>query len=621
MSVLSVRRVVIGGAVVAAALAASRSTALTSRAELLFAKVAWATDRLVGWWRLPTPLGLLVLIGNRVLLRQKNLYDTSTFPSTGPALLTETGPRRLTARTADGSFNDLSYPQMGRAGTRFGRNIPNEYTFPEPEPAILEPNPRTVSRELMTRAQFQPATTLNLLAGAWLQFMIRDWFSHGRGQKENPWELPLRDDDPWHERPMTILRTQHDPTRPTTKDGYPPTWINIESHWWDGSQIYGSSREAQQQVRSRVDGKLALTPDGAILGPMLTELGQVPGWWLGLALLQTLFAREHNAICDRLKQAYPEWSDDDLFDHARLVNAALMAKIHTVEWTPAIISHPTTKFALEGNWWGLETERLYKLVGRLTRNEVISGIPGTETNHHTAPYAITEEFVTVYRMHPLMPDDFTFRSVADDRVVAEHTFPETAGPKTQPLLERLPMADLFYSFGVSHPGALRLHNFPKGLQRYERPDGVIVDLASTDILRSRELGVPRYNELRRLLHLRAPATFEEMTDNPTWAQELRRVYGDVERVDATVGCFAEPLPPGFGFSDTAFRIFILMASRRLKSDRFFTVDYSPRVYTQVGIDWIDQNDMASVLLRHFPALLPALRGSQNAFAPWARVSA
>jgi len=34
----------------------------------------------------------------------------------------------------------------------------------------------------------------------------------------------------------------------------------------------------------------------------------------------------------------------------------------------------------------------------------------------------------------------------------------------------------------------------------------------------------------------------------------------------------EQLLPGFGFSDTAFRIFILMASRRLKSDRFFTND-------------------------------------------------
>jgi len=80
-----------------------------------------------------------------------------------------------------------------------------------------------------------------------------------------------------------------------------------------------------------------------------------------------------------------------------------------------------------------------------------------------------------------------------------------------------------------------------------------------------------------------------------------------------------PKPKGFGFSDTAFRIFILMASRRLNSDRFFTTDYTPRVYTRAGLDWIDDNDMTSVLLRHFPNLLPALRTSRNAFAPWSRV--
>ena len=85
--------------------------------------------------------------------------------------------------------------------------------------------------------------------------------------------------------------------------------------------------------------------------------------------------------------------------------------------------------------------------------------------------------------------------------------------------------------------------------------------------------------------------------------------------------FAEPKPRGFGFSDTAFRVFVLMASRRLEADRFFTVDYRPEVYTRAGLDWIDNNTMKSVLLRHFPELEPTLRGVQNAFAPWPRVRA
>lgn len=59
-----------------------------------------------------------------------------------------------------------------------------------------------------------------------------------------------------------------------------------------------------------------------------------------------------------------------------------------------------------------------------------------------------------------------------------------------------------------------------------------------------------------------------------------------------------------------------MASRRLKSDRFFTTDFTPQVYTPEGIAWIDANDMSSVLVRHYPALAPALRTVRNAFAPW-----
>jgi Animal haem peroxidase len=125
---------------------------------------------------------------------------------------------------------------------------------------------------------------------------------------------------------------------------------------------------------------------------------------------------------------------------------------------------------------------------------------------------------------------------------------------------------------------------------------------------------------RQLLNMAPVHSFDELTSNKKWAEELREIYGgDVNRVDTLVGMFAEDLPAGFGFSDTAFRVFILMASRRLKSDRFFTTDWRPEIYTQVGLDWINSNDMSSVLLRHYPALAPALRGVENAFAPWSRV--
>ena len=59
-----------------------------------------------------------------------------------------------------------------------------------------------------------------------------------------------------------------------------------------------------------------------------------------------------------------------------------------------------------------------------------------------------------------------------------------------------------------------------------------------------------------------------------------------------------------------------MASRRLKSDRFFTDDYRAEVYTATGLKFIDETTMLTVLKRHYPELAPALEGLDNAFTPW-----
>jgi Animal haem peroxidase len=590
------------------------------RTSLLTRLTGWAT-RTSRWARLPTPLALATMIGYRNRLRRENLYDTES-PTTRnrPVPAPERG-LHLTARTADGTYNDLENPRMGSAGTRFGRNVPTDRTFPDYD-RLMQPSPRTVSRELLTRENFVSATALNILAAAWIQFMIRDWVSHGKSPKENPWQVPLADDDPWPEKPMRILRTREDPTRTPQEEGKPPTHINVDTHWWDGSQIYGSDKEMQAQVRLGKDGKLKVGPDGLIPVDPNTEKhpADEPGFWIGLAMMHTLFTLEHNAICDKLRAEYPHWSDDDLFDHARLINTALLAKIHTIEWTPALLDHPAARVGLDANWWGLAGKTVKRLVGRISDSELISGIVGGHPDHFGVPYSLTEEFVAVYRMHPLIPDEYAFCAVDSGQLLQELEFAQVAQRNAMDLMDQVPMQDLFYSFGVAHPGAITLHNYPRGLQNFQRPDGILQDLAATDVLRARELGVPRYNEFRRLLHLKPIKKFEDLTGNSAWVKQLRDVYNDdVEQLDLMIGMYAENPPRGFAFSDTAFRIFVLMASRRLNSDRFLTTDYNERVYTRAGIEWVNDTDMSTVLLRHYPALAPALRGVKNAFWPWTRV--
>ena len=216
----------------------------------LFAGVTEKLDQHIGWHRMPLPLGMLTLIGLRDRLRAKNLYDTGRGPHEDPEPADD---RYLTARTIDGTFNDLGDPLMGSYGSRFGRNVPLRYTAGEPADAILDPNPRVISRELLTRDEFQPATTLNLLAGAWIQFEVHDWFSHGKGEPKKPWKVPLEDDDPWPDHPMTIQQTRPDPT--SDPDG-PTTYITDDTHWWDGSQIYGGDAKFADALRTHVQGKL-----------------------------------------------------------------------------------------------------------------------------------------------------------------------------------------------------------------------------------------------------------------------------------------------------------------------------------------------------------------------------
>jgi hypothetical protein len=575
---------------------------------------------IVPWHRLWPIIGVKNLDAFRIVLREKNLADVPIADMPDAVW----SPAAAVSRTADGSFNDKNDPNMGRAGMRFGRNVPLDQVVREANIRLLEPNPREISKKLMARDTFKPATILNLLAAAWIQFMVHGWLTHEL-DNDAEHEIPLDDDDDFPQKPMTIKRTRVDSQESAT---VPAAYRNIESHWWDGSQIYGSSQTIQNSLRSGEGGKIRLIrheetgelrlPAGEGKFSGFDRTGFFDNYWMGLSLLHTVFTLEHNAICESLTIAFPEWDDESLFQTARLVNSALMAKIHTLEWTPAILKHPTLRISMDANWWGLLGERIKRMSGRLSDAEEISGIIGSPVDHHTASYAITEEFTSVYRLHPLIPDQFHFVKLSDpDTAPTIVSFTQIQGTHTRESMNDKTMADMIYSFGIAYPGAVTLKNYPSTLREFERLDTKVLDLAAIDILRDRERGVPRYNAFRRACHMRPIERFEDLTADPAMAKEIENVYaGDIESVDLMVGLFAETPPDGFGFSDTAFRIFILMASRRLKSDRFFCEDYNAEVYTQLGLDWIDDNDMSSVFRRHYPELGAVLKNVDNAFAPW-----
>lgn len=598
--------------------------------------------------------GLITLGIQREQLLKNNLFDLENYAALNSKIVCDA--RSQTARTEDGTCNILSNPAEGSVFTRFGRNVNPAYIKGETEATtLLSPNPREVSNVLMARGEFKPATSVNFIAASWIQFMIHDWVDHGTNSATNPIKVTKPSNDPTGPGIMEVRRTQLDPTRTAADAGRIETFRNHNTHWWDGSQLYGSNKATTDKLRSFQGGMLKINADGTLPKELLSGksvTGFSENWWVGLSMLHQLFTKEHNAIATMLQGKYPNQTDQWYFDRARLINSALMAKIHTVEWTPALIANPVTERAMYANWWGLTNDRskrdTYQAevqalkadlakgdsfiasvlgfnpntssnVGTNVVDYALGGLVGSaKSNNAGVPYTLTEEFVAVYRMHPLMRDQVDVIDVAANMPVKKIPVQDTRDGAAETILSTEKAQRLWYSFGITHPGSLTLNNYPNFLRNLSIPLVGQIDLAMTDIIRDRERGVPRYNQFRRQIGLNPITKFEDLTSDTATLNKLKTLYSnDIEKIDTLVGMLAETVrPEGFAFGETAFQIFILNASRRLMTDRFYTSDYRPEIYTAEGLNWVENTTMVDVLRRHQPDLVPILRGMSNAFKPW-----
>ena len=581
-----------------------------------------AVNSAVEWHRLPVNLGLLNIDGFRHVLRTSNLLDTE--PREAPPAARPVPPQTpesvLHQRTYDGSYNDLSDPGMGAIGAAFGRNMKPVY---RPETFDV-PNPVEVSRALLYREKFIPARSLNLLAASWIQFQVHDWVNHDRHPLgERDVVVPMPHGQTWQsdihgpDEPVMRFGEDRGPLAGKGPTDRPPILFgNRASHWWDGSEVYGPTEAKARALR---DGPCLRLENGHL--PVDLDGMEITGfnesWWLGLSAMHTLFAREHNAICDALRREYRDWDDERTYRTARLVVAALIAKIHTIEWTPAILGTKAIEISLDANWGGPPSDWLSTLGLWLVDAHALTGIPKTLPDHHAAPFSLTEEFVTVYRMHPLIPDDYTLVDYRSRQVLSTPGFLDIQGRRPTRQCARPVWRACSTRSASRTPAPSRSTTF-RALSRRSSataasastcrsstwcaPGGAASHATTTSAPRCTGRGIRR---------------FEDLCDNPESVRRLKEVYrGDIDAVDAMIGLFAETPPRGFGFSDTAFRIFILMASRRLQSDRFFTVDFRPEVYSPLGMDWIANNGMTSILLRHLPELAPVVPRTGSAFAPW-----
>ena len=577
------------------------------------------------------------------------------------------------------------------------------------------------------------------------------------------------------------------------------TTQNTVTAWWDASQIYGyDSASAKRVKRDPKDAaKLLMVQRGNLKGKS-EKLGYLPvfntcekvkkacvpdpihphwagqeaaafpdNWTVGMSFYHNLFVREHNQFVDAFrKQAkatpqadsglrnpampdqvipYNKVSDEELYQAARLVVAAEIAKIHTIEWTTQLLYNEPMHLGMNANWNGLlekdnpvsnvlqkivvnqlknepEEKKANQLYSALAAGAGIFGLgshryadrPGFlgylpdkkdiwdlknpehvngGTNHFGSPFNFPEEFPTVYRLHPLLPDLLEFRDLKNPNAITKKvpvvsTF---RGKATQAMVDG-GLSNWALSMGRQRLGLLTLQNHGQFLQnlellRLQSPTNKI-DVAALDLVRDRERGVPRFNEFRRQYGLTQLTSFDDFVDKRLPAgradrqeQEriigtLREVYGqhkcdaskiitdaqlntdgspindclgkpdgsmvdNIEDVDTVVGWLAEyTRPHGYAISETQFHVFILNASRRLFSDRFFTSSFRPEFYTKLGHEWVMNNGpgpkeiepgeynghkvevstLKRLMLRTMPELAGQLTDVRNVFDPWSRDS-
>ncbi|KAJ8546317.1 hypothetical protein K7X08_018900 [Anisodus acutangulus] len=574
------------------------------------------------WHRLPVFFGLVYLGLRRHLNQEYNLINVGRTP-TG----VRSNPTDYPYRTADGKYNDPFNEGAGSEFSFFGRNM-----MPvDQHNKLKKPDPMVVATKLLARRNFvDTGKQFNMIAASWIQFMIHDWIDHLedtqqielRAPKEVASECPLKS--------FKFFKTKETPTGfYEIKTGH----LNRRTPWWDGSAIYGSNAGVLKKVRTFKDGKLKLSADGLLEqdenGKIIS--GDVRNTWAGLLALQALFVQEHNVVCDTLKKEYPDLDDEDLYRHSRLITSAVIAKVHTIDWTVELLKTETMQAAMRTNWYGLLGKKFKDTFGHVG-GSILSGFVGMKKpENHGVPYSLTEEFVSVYRMHQLLPDKLQLRNVD-----------ATPGPnKSLPLTNEIPMEDLIggkgeenlsrigftkqmVSMGHQACGAIGLWNYPMWMRDLvaQDIDGTDrldhIDLAALEIYRDRERSVARYNEFRRRMLQIPISKWEDLTDDEEVIKTLREVYSDdVEELDLLVGMSAEKKIKGFAISETAFFIFLLMASRRLEADRFFTSNYNEETYTKKGLKWVNTTEnLKDVLDRHYPEMTEKWMNSSSAFSVW-----
>ena len=550
--------------------------------------------------------------------------------------------------TANGSWR-TDDPMEGAALSRFNRSgeQPIERFRSRMEERL--PNVLAVAADLMHVLPGKSqalAPFLNLSYAAHIQAQAHDWMSHGENLSDAHWKIEIPEGHPARKQGlkfMTVRKTQPDPN-PTPGR---LTFANEVTHWWDASHVYGSDQQTCDRLRKAPDGTMLaggelflegldgkpdlrngffrVNPDTNVI-----DTGFTRNLWVGIAAEHLLLARHHNWVCGQLRRRYPRhpWTSDQLYGVARLIVAAIQAKIHTDEWTAAVLPNRHVVAGLNTAVYGLLETKFRRNGERRIRSKwepkhpVLGGLMGGRRDNHGVRHGFSEEFDSVYRLHAALVDNLEIRRVGDVRAREVVPLPATRGKAAGELLRKHGLATILHSFGCQKGGALVGNNVPGWAVQMSIESQSFIDIAAIDLLRDRERGIPGYNEARKLFGYPPLESYDEMGVDADVKARFEKHYGHAPeglyRMDLQVGMLHDRnRPDGFAFDDLRFRLFIHAAASRLEQDPFFNELFEPEVYTDWGLQHIEEMNRKKLILLHCPELQASgLAGVNNSFEPW-----
>lgn len=498
----------------------------------------------------PRPLLLLTTLGlSAILAAGASAQSAAAAPPPGTAP-TAQWPE---LRSYNGGNNNRAQPAWGQAGTSFRRRTTAAYGDGLDTPGGADrPSARRVSNRIAAATGSRPnSRNLSDYLWQWGQFLDHDLDLTVSATPAEPFPVAVPLGDPFFDPNSTGIMTIPLSRSSYQRIGNVRQQVNNITAYIDASMVYGSDAATAASLRA-LDGSGRLKVSAGRLLPLAADgsgafvAGDVRvNEQTNLIAIQTVFLREHNHWAGEVRAANPGWSDEQIYQLARAIVGAEIQQITYREFLPLLLG-PNA----------LSPYRGYR--------------PNTDAS-------IENAFATAaYRLGHSMLSSSLLRLDRQGRPIAE-------GP--------LRLKDAF--FNPAAVSSLGIEPYLRGMarQRAQELDNQIVDdvrnflfgppgaggfdLASLNIQRGRDHGLPGYNQARANYGLPRITSWNQISSDSAVRTKLASLYSSPDQVDLWVGGLAEDHLPGAMVGPTFHAILKDQFERLRDGDRFWHEGYLP----------------------------------------------